>query len=246
MKEVRIEKKYIYTAVAAAAGAAFLLILLLYKKYLADWGGINIFFIAGVAASIVMIVFARLPWFHSGRSTPNKIIVLIMLGLILNVIVGIYFTEQPFYEVRRHEYAYAYPRVNNIGSIFYLSEILKFDFDLDSDSGIGLAILFLVVLIFFLVIGSFSIPHFWVVSGVILIAVLFLIAMREYMVIEGSEEPRSAGSISQAVNTEIPDPEIISSKGKKTPLDKAKLKREQIYKEHLDQQRDVKEQYFKE
>jgi hypothetical protein len=241
----RIKGKYVYTVVAVAAGVGFLIVLILYKKFSANWGGINIFFIAGVLAPIVMIVFSRLPWFNSGRSTPKNIIALVVLGLILNVAVGIHFTEQPFYEVRRNGYVYEYPRVNNIGSIFYLSKILDFDIDLDSDSGIGLVILFLVALIFFLIIGSFTIPHFWVVSGVIMTAVLFLLAMREYMVIEGSEEPLSGWSISQAAKSVLPDKGKNSPYGKETSSDKAKLKREQIYREHLEEQKAAKGKFFK-
>ena len=103
----------------------------------------------------------------------------------------------------------------------------------------------MVVLIILLLFGSLLLPHFWVVSGTILITILGLLALREYAVIGETEGMPSLSTNSLIVEKILPNPEIISPKWKNISSEKARLIRERTYQKHLKQSRAVREKFFK-
>lgn len=182
-----MNKKYVFTAIVGLVTLSYLALVIHYKKYENEWFGINILLISGLFAGITIFIFTKLRWFQHGGPTSYKMLAIPVAGLILSVFLGLHYTEQPAIVVRQSDYQYSYALSRtgymfsnlNIGSVSDSDSSVDIDFD-DAE-GEAVAYLFLIILVVVLVVGSAFIPHFWVASCAILLAVMGIMTYREYL-----------------------------------------------------------------
>lgn len=159
------------------------------------WLNIQIIIWAVVLGVVTFGVGYFWEWFRDPSTVTRRWMVLIPLtGMLLCILAGIYFTEPIEYGgeltlANQARYDWGHSRVGNwyyinFGSSDYSGSGDSSSFDLDSDDGEGLILLLLIVLVIILVIASAVVPHAWVVTGAILLAIALLFVMRAMQPIE--------------------------------------------------------------
>jgi hypothetical protein len=119
-------------------------------------------------------------------------------GFVLCALVGIYFTEpieaggvktrsgeiSPMADERAGVggYDYGETRAASWGLFTDLGDLVCVP-DVGSDGDEICFILFLVILIIVLLLGSFFVPHFWVLGTLVLVAAMAVVAYREFQVV---------------------------------------------------------------
>jgi hypothetical protein len=165
---------------------AFSFFVFRFHKMEAAWGAVPVmvptfFGLVGLAMFI-----PRTRWYRESRDyTPLWIFLIPTIGLIITVWVGLTRTENITILSGVSNESVQYNVIRPAGMFFQTaSEVgdFGFDFDLPDCDGEGCAVILvvaLVVLVFILVIGSAMIPHFWLLSGSILLGIMLLITIHD-------------------------------------------------------------------
>jgi hypothetical protein len=202
-------KQLLFLAVAVAFFLAWTALVVKYHKWDAQWAWANVPAVA-VLAAIAAVWWVRHQAWYWAAEKPARLRVLLIpaAGFVFCALVGIYFTEpieagglmtrsgeiSPLAAERTGvagSYDYGETRAGNWAILADLADLG--DFAGSGGDGDELCfILFLVILVIVLVVGSFFIPHFWVLGTLVLVAIMALVAYREFQVIRPALAPATS------------------------------------------------------
>jgi len=188
LKERRITNTNLMVIIVGIAALTFSFFVFRFHKLEAMWGPIPV-----VVPTIVgMLAWAwfipRTRWFQNQRIyTPMWVFAIPALGFIFTLVVGLAKTENMRVIVAPPQQSinYTYNTYQYTGSFFReAAGVGEWGVQLelpscDDDICGVLLVIALIVLTFVLVIGSALIPHFWLLSGSILISIMALIAIHD-------------------------------------------------------------------
>jgi hypothetical protein len=182
--------------VAATIVPAILLfaILVWYKKWEASWGPLNVLVVSAAIVAVTLVVGIKSQWFQVRRRRIGRRVFLIPLaGLVLSVGLGLYLAEPREFggrtrisglqseENRRSATGASQDRFLGI-TVWDSLDLVDFDCD-----GEGCLVLILILIVVVCVVSSAFIPHFWVLAGHLLLAIMALMALRELLFSEKLE-----------------------------------------------------------
>ena len=157
-----------------------------FHKMEAAWGSIPVIVPTFFGLVALAWFLPRTRWFQQSREyTPMWIFVIPTLGFIITLGVGLARTENMAILGGMPQDAIQYNTIRSAGPfLLNFSEAGNFalDFDLpkcDGDECAIILVIGLIVLVFVLVLGSATIPHFWLMSGSLLLGIMILITIHD-------------------------------------------------------------------
>jgi hypothetical protein len=186
LKERRFTNTHAMIIIIGAAVMLFSFFVFRFHKVEAMWGPIPVVIPTFMCMAALAWFLPRTTWFRDWSDyTPMWIFLIPTCGFILSVWLGLARTEN--IEVLRASSTQpvSYNTNPNLGNIFLATgDATDFGFsglsDCDDDvCGAILLVIGLVILTLVLVIGSAYIPHFWLLSGSILVGIMLLIAIHD-------------------------------------------------------------------
>jgi hypothetical protein len=186
LKERRFTNTHAMIIIIGAAVMLFSFFVFRFHKVEAMWGPIPVVIPTFMCMAALAWFLPRTTWFRDWSDyTPMWIFLIPTCGFILSVWLGLARTEN--LEVLRASSTQpvSYNTNPNLGNIFLATgDATDFGFsglsDCDDDvCGAILLVIGLVILTLVLVIGSAYIPHFWLLSGSILVGIMLLIAIHD-------------------------------------------------------------------
>lgn len=186
LKEGRVTTTHIYLLIGFFSVASEVLLLVMYRKWLASWGLVNVFLVALIVAGIGIYLGLRSSWFQwRTYKTKPWVFFTLMFGFVVCSMLGMYYTEPGSHlPVNRDNYQYRYEdsRAGGDVTIFQSYNMggsaSNVDIDCDGDECLGL--LFIVVVVI-CIIGSAVIPHFWVVATILLSSQMCMVSLRDLL-----------------------------------------------------------------
>ena len=177
-----------------------------YDEWGSTWGPFSVILIAAILSS-VLFLFVRLTewWTDHDWHTPNKVLIIPVVGLIICMGLGIYMTEPIEYgglsayqqENQQSPQTYDFSRTRIYPTYFYYfgssssssssATLGSSSVHVPTCSGKGCSgylVLLLIALVIILIIGSAIIPHFWILAGIILLTIMVITTIRELRVQE--------------------------------------------------------------
>ena len=208
-------KKWFLTFLALVFLGTACILFTSYDKWACEWiffGWMHIspIWTGAVIAALVVFGLHRIKWFTKKlEESPKTIVWTLVIGFVLSMFLGIYFTEPISDGKTAHQLAQEqsakteYVYTNTRAGYWYSSTFIHtggsssgsgFSFPSSTssskDSGKAIAILFLVVVVILLVAGSAFLPHFWVAALIVLVFLMIDIAAREWDVERQAEHRR--------------------------------------------------------
>jgi hypothetical protein len=186
LRERRFTNTHAMIIIIGAAVMLFSFFVFRFHKVEAMWGPIPVVIPTFMCMAALAWFLPRTTWFRDWSDyTPMWIFLIPTCGFILSVWLGLARTEN--IEVLRASSTQpvSYNTNPNLGNIFLATgDATDFGFsglsDCDDDvCGAILLVIGLVILTLVLVIGSAYIPHFWLLSGSILVGIMLLIAIHD-------------------------------------------------------------------
>jgi len=186
LKERRFTKTHAMIVIIGAAVILFSFFVFRFHKIEAMWGPIPVIIPTFICMAALAWFLPRTYWFREWSDyTPMWVFLIPTCSFILSVWLGLAKTENM--EVLRASYTepVSYNTKPNAGNIFLTTgDVTDFGFsglsDCDDDvCGVILLVVGLIILTLVLVIGSAYIPHFWLLSGALLVGIMLLIAIHD-------------------------------------------------------------------
>lgn len=186
LKERRFTNTHGMIFIIGAAVILFSFFVFRFHKVEAMWGPIPVVIPTFICMAALAWFLPRSYWFREWTDyTPMWIFLIPTFGFILSVWLGLANTENM--EVLRASSieSVSYNTTRDMGNVFLSTgDVTDFGFSglsgCDDDvCGVILLVIGLVILTLVLVIGSAYIPHFWLLSGSILVGIMLLIAIHD-------------------------------------------------------------------
>jgi uncharacterized protein (DUF983 family) len=202
---------FMFLSTGLAALIFFYFVLKLHKIE-ATWGGLPVIIPAGIVVVIGTLIVLNTSWFHDQQMpTPLWVFFIPVIGIGLTLILGLQ-TEN-----RRNLSWNAPDQVvyNDFNPV--ASDILNSDFlfsgsdsssSCDDDACLAIVLIVaLVVITLVMVIGSAFIPHFWLLSGMVFLAILTIITIHEIRIRRTAKEAADLAESNQRVSAmrKLPD-----------------------------------------
>jgi hypothetical protein len=196
--QLQQNKRFIFLALAGAAFFVWFILMWEYRKWNANWGGLNVLIVTAVAAVVMSWWLVSRRWFRECSSpTGWRFMIIPTAGFIICAAGGIFLTEPSIpgsagsrvsaeATANRNNPGYHYDYSRSRAGEFYLfATILDLggaaaDADVDEEC---LPVL-LVLLVLLLVVASFFIPHFWVLATFLMTLALAIFTFREWRWVE--------------------------------------------------------------
>ncbi len=198
LKAKRFTNAQLMVVVTALLFFIFLFFVLRLHKLASTWDGLPVVIPTLLMIGVVTWIVTRSSWFkNQNLRTPRRIFVVPVLGIILSMLLGISFAEDWSSAAWS---AVEGTRTSPQGSSEPVDFVADFDgsiFELAECDDEGCEVLFLVIVLFVLtllmVVGSAFIPHFWFLSGSVLLTILLLITLHEIRIRPASPIEKQAG-----------------------------------------------------
>jgi hypothetical protein len=184
--------QFMFIATAVAALIFFYFVLKLHKIE-ATWGGLPVIIPAGIVVVIGSLIVLNTSWFHDQHlPTPLWAFFIPAIGIALTLILGLQ-TENSRNLSWNAPDQVVYNDFNPVASDILNSDFLFSGSDssssCDDDSCLAIMLIVaLVVITLVMVIGSAFIPHFWLLSGMVFLAILTIITIHEIRIRRTAEE----------------------------------------------------------
>ncbi len=186
LKEYRISNTVWMIILTGIAGIIFSFFVFRLHKLEAMWGAIPVAIPTIIGMAALAWFVPRTLWFQNHQEyTPMGIFMIPTIGLILTLGLGLSEAENlGVMQASRGEAVeyntppstlYFIQRAADVGDIGFSLDIP----DCDGDACVVLLVIVLVILVFILVVGSALIPHFWMLSGSLLLGIMLLIAIHD-------------------------------------------------------------------
>jgi hypothetical protein len=157
-----------------------------FHKIEAAWGHIPVIIPTFFGLVALGVLIPRTRWFRDSQSyTPMWIFLIPTIGFIITLWVCLARTDNMAILVGMPQEVVQYNLVRSTGPFIQtVGGVGDFalDFDLpkcDGDECAVILVIALIVLVFVLVIGSAMIPHFWLLSGSIMLGIMLIIAIHD-------------------------------------------------------------------
>jgi hypothetical protein len=179
---------------------AWIYLLWDYHKWDAQWGSFSVLLVALAAAACLGLLISGRAWYRDRtRRTGWRLVTIPPIAFVVCAAAGIYFTEPVEFggsttrsgsrlnepgtaaEVDRRSPDYRYDYRHSRAGLYELDlflDLLFFGDFGDGDDACGIVALILLIVV--LVIASFLLPHFWVLSTFVLLVIMGLVAYREW------------------------------------------------------------------
>jgi hypothetical protein len=195
LRSGRATPTHIMIAATLLAAVVQIGVLLWFEKIYASWGPFNVLLVALLVVALTLFWSIRAVWFQlrEQRLAPH-IFWIPAVGWLVCMLIGISYAEPREYggvsQLERSQatglvaaQAVSRPRSNYAfwRTADFAGEVIA-DFDCDDE---GCLIMLLVIVVVVAVIASATIPHFWVVSSMLLLTFMGVIALRELLFREG-------------------------------------------------------------
>ena len=187
LKERRFTNTHGMIFLVGMAAILFFFFVFRFHKVEAMWGHIPVIIPTFICMIALAYYIPRTRWFRtSSDHTAMWIFLIPTIGFILSLGVGLAKTEnmevlraQPEQPVSYNTNPSSYMIIDSVGS----SVDIGSSFDLpscdDDACVVVLLVIGLIILTLVLVIGSATIPHFWILSGSLLLGIMLLIAIHD-------------------------------------------------------------------
>ncbi len=187
LKEHRFTSTFWMVVIMLLAGLAFSFFAFRFHKMEAAWGPVPVLVPTLIGLLALAWFIPRTRWFRYSRDhTPMWIFFIPTIGLIISLWLGLANTENMDALRATSTEPVIYNAIQPAGLLFQgAGEVADFGFAFDLPScdddacGVILLVVGLIILTFVLVIGSAFIPHFWILSGSLLLGVMLLIAIHD-------------------------------------------------------------------
>jgi len=207
-----VSKKWLLIVISLTLSVLWLSLIVQHQKISAFWGPFSVMLVSIVLALGAGIIFLLVPWFHNQETVPAKFILLCAIVFFVSAYGGIYMTEPENSETNvslagaeipetgsSEYYQERYARSRAGGTFYYWfysggsyssssgSASSLSSFDMPSCSGKacqGYAMLLLLLCALLVIIASFVLPHFWVAGSLIFLCFLWMLALREFALVE--------------------------------------------------------------
>jgi hypothetical protein len=197
LKAMRITNTLWMVIITLVMALVFSFFVLRFHKVEARWGAIPVILPAAVGLAALAWFIPRTSWFQSAGYTPFWIFLIPTIGLVLTLWIGLAKTENVSLMFASRSEAVDY-NIIRPASFFLLNTTelggLSLDMpDCDGDACAVVLVIGLIILVCVLVIGSAMIPHFWLLSGSLMLCMMALIAIHDLR-IRQSIKPAVQGS----------------------------------------------------
>ncbi len=203
IKKRRITNAQAFVVITGILSLIFLTYVLKLQKFAATWGGLPVAIPTLIVLGILLVVVTRTEWFREQTlNTPFGIFFIPVIGFIVSLFLGLNITE----DARNLSW--------NVGENVLFNQNIPTGFNFmagtgdvfslpscnDDVCGVITLVIALFVITFVMVVGSAYIPHFWFLSGFVLLTIMALITIHEIRV--RPENPRPEKRM--YAHTEIP------------------------------------------
>ncbi|HSB65250.1 MAG TPA: hypothetical protein VLD65_01650 [Anaerolineales bacterium] len=187
IKERRITNTHWMVIILGLALLGFSFFVFRFHKVEASWGPVPVIIPTFIGMLALAWFIPHTSWFRYSRDhTPMWIFFIPTLGLIISAWLGLARTENmaTLRATRSESISYNAYQVTGIflegaGDVGDLGIAMDLP-DCDSDAcGVMILVIVLIALTLVLVIGSAFIPHFWILSGSLLLGIMALIAIHD-------------------------------------------------------------------
>ena len=185
IKEHRMTNTIWMVIIVGIASLIFTFFVFRFHKVEAFWGPIPVLVPTFIGIGLLAWYIPRTRWFQTDIYTPMWIFLIPCVGFLLTVWFGLAKTENMGILLAPRQETINYPYNQYTGVILQEASgigNLGFDLDIpdcDGDSCAVYLVIGLIILTLVLVIGSAMIPHFWLLSGTILLGIMVLITFHD-------------------------------------------------------------------
>jgi hypothetical protein len=188
LKEHRITNTIWMIIITGILLLVFSFLVLRFHKVEARWGSIPVVIPTFIGMAALAWFIPRTRWFQLRAYTPMWIFLIPTIGFIITIVLGVAKTEntgiifasrQESIDYNTAQYA-GYMLINAAGQ--NAGELDLAIPDCDGEGCTVVLVIGLIILVFVLVIGSALIPHFWLLSGSILLTIMALIALHDLLI----------------------------------------------------------------
>jgi hypothetical protein len=193
LKEQRMTNTIWMLIIIGIASLVFSVFVFRLHKMEAMWGPIPVIFPTFIGMGLLAWFVPRTRWFQTPVYTPMWIFLIPTIGFILTIGVGLGKTENMGLMRASNQGIMEYNAIRSTGFILQdISSAGNWGFNLDipdcdGDDCAVLLVIGLIILTLILVIGSAMIPHFWLLSGSILLGIMVLIAIHDLRIRRSSK-----------------------------------------------------------
>ncbi len=187
LKARRFTSTHVMVIMVVLSLVAFAFFVFRFHKVEAAWGPVPVIVPAFIGLLVLAYFIPRTRWFRFYRDrTPMWVFLIPVIGLVLSTWLGLAKAEDMHVLRQPATQPAVYNNVQPSGLFLQSAGNVSdfaFSFDLPDCDGDACGTIFLVialiVLVLVLVIGSAYIPHFWILSGTILLGIMLLIAIHD-------------------------------------------------------------------
>jgi hypothetical protein len=168
--------------VSVLTALAFLFFVLKLHKLDATWGGLSVVLCGLVLSIIVAVIFMNTDWFKDQQlPTPLGAFFIPVVAIVLSMLLGLQTEDLRNLGFDLNEQV-AFNTYQTTGfELFDVGGLPDISFDCNDDGCLVLMLIIaLIVIALVLVAGSAAIPHFWVVSVMILLTIMLIITIHEF------------------------------------------------------------------
>jgi hypothetical protein len=195
--------QFMLIATLAAALIFFYYVIRLHKLE-ATWGGIPVIIPAGIVVVVGLLIVLNTRWFHDQhRPTPLWVFFIPAIGIALALILGLQTENRRSFSTNTGGNAASEVVYNDVTPLVF-GYLDPFSFLSGSGSSVScdddacvvvVLVVALVVITLVMVVGAATIPHFWLLSGMVFLTILTIITVHEIRI------RRSAGAAVDASET---------------------------------------------
>jgi hypothetical protein len=174
---------FMFLSTGLAALIFFYFVLKLHKIE-ATWGGLPVIIPAGIVLVIGTLIVINTSWFRDQHlPTPLLVYFIPVIGIALTLILGLQTENRRNLSLNVLDQS-GYNDFTPLASDFFESSLFSGGSDssasCDDDGCVAMMLIIaLVVITLVMVIGSAFIPHFWLLSGMVFLAILTIITIHE-------------------------------------------------------------------
>lgn len=184
LKEHRITSTAFMVIVSGVAALIFSFFVFRFHKLEAMWGAMPVAIPTLIAIAALAWFIPRTNWFQSfAEYTPMWVFLIPTAGLIFTLVGGITKTENLSVLRASPQKAVGYNTFDDTG--YFVQQAAGVGEwglalpDCEDEFCLVFLVIALIILVFVLVIGSAYIPHFWLLSGSIMLGIMALIAIHD-------------------------------------------------------------------
>jgi hypothetical protein len=205
IQEHRMTNTLWMVIITLAGLLVFSFLVLSFHKVEARWGGLPVILPTAIGLALLAGFIPQTEWFHRAGYTPFWIFLVPTIGLAVTLWIGISRTENTGLLFSSKAQAVEYNIIRPAGYLLFdtvnVGGVQGISLDLpscDGDSCAVYLVIGLIVLVLVLVIGSAMIPHFWLLSGSLMLCMMALITLHDLRIRQKASAAKAPASARQS------------------------------------------------